>query len=108
MVSRITEAKKLSKKIAKRYNPEKIILFGSSVIGKDSKESDIDLLIIKNSEKKRPFRVKKIFEAIRGMNRNYPLDAIVYTPVEVQERLSKGDYFIRNVFREGKVLYEQG
>jgi predicted nucleotidyltransferase len=53
MVSRITEAKKLSKKIAKRYNPEKIILFGSSVIGKDSKESDIDLLIIKNSEKKK-------------------------------------------------------
>ena len=88
------ETNTIVKKIADYCKPEKIILFGSASRGQQTEKSDIDLLIIKNSEKKRSQRVKEIFEAIRGIKRDYPLDPIVYTQDEVNHRLSLGDYFI--------------
>lgn len=91
------------KKIVDFCNPEKVILFGSVARGKVGKDSDIDLLIIKKSDKKRPYRVKEIFEALRGIEREYPLDPIVYTPEEIEARSNLGDYFIKSVLDEGKV-----
>ncbi|MBI3577667.1 nucleotidyltransferase domain-containing protein [Candidatus Gottesmanbacteria bacterium] len=99
------EAKLLIQKIVDRYKPEKVILFGSLARGNMRNDSDIDLLIVKNSDKKRPFRVKDVFEAIRGMERRYSLDAIVYTPAELEKRIFLGDYFINRVLAEGKVVY---
>ena len=95
----------LIKRIADYCKPEKIILFGSMARGDQRTDSDIDLLIIKKSKLKRPFRVKEIFESLRGMERNYALDPIVYTPEEIKERLALGDYFIMRILKEGKKLY---
>lgn len=47
------EIKRITKQIVKNYNPEKIILFGSFAYGKPKPSSDIDLLIIKKSRKKK-------------------------------------------------------
>lgn len=102
----MNETQNVVNKIASYCKPEKIILFGSFARGKERNDSDIDLLIIKDSEVKRPFRVKEIFEAVRGMSRNYPLDPIVYTPKEISKRLALGDYFIKEVLEKGKVMYE--
>ena len=101
------ESQAVIDRIAEWCKPEIIILFGSFAKGKQNKASDIDLLIIKKSDKKRPFRVKEIFESLRGMDRNFPLDPIVYTPDEIDERLALGDYFIKEVLKEGKVVYGQ-
>lgn len=101
----LKETRLLVNKIISFYKPEKIILFGSLARGENHANPDIDLLIIKKSKKKRPFRVKEVFEAIRGFERNYPLDPIVYTPEELKKRLSLGDYFIQRILREGKLLY---
>jgi len=92
-------------RILSNYKPQKIILFGSLSRGEEGEESDIDLLIVKKTRKKRPFRVKEVFEALRGLYRHYPLDAIVYTPKELKERISLGDHFIKRVLREGRVIY---
>ncbi len=100
------EAKFLAQKIAETYKPEKIILFGSASRGQGKTDSDIDLLIIKKSTKKRPFRIKEVFEALRGVKRTFSLDAIVYTPEEVKQRLALGDYFIQTVLTKGQVLYD--
>ena len=99
------EAYLLTQTIAKKYQPDKIILFGSVARGNIRKDSDIDLLIIKKSDQKKAYRIKKIFETVRTITRNYPLDPLVYTPEEIQHRLSLGDYFIRRIFAEGKTLY---
>jgi len=99
------EIRILAKLIVDRCKPKKIILFGSAARGESRPNSDIDLLIIRNTDKKRPFRVKEIFEALRGQKRNFPLDPIVYTPEEIEKRLSMGDYFIKRVLSEGKTLY---
>ena len=82
-----------------------LVLFGSTVKGTRNIDSDIDLLVIKETSKRRPFRVKEIFEALRGMKREFPLDAIVYTPDEIQSRLKIGDYFVTEAMTQGKVMY---
>lgn len=99
------EAQILTDKLVSNYKPLKVILFGSVAKGKAHANSDIDLFIIKNSTKKRPLRIKEVFEALRGIQRNYPLDPIVYTPNEVEKRLALGDYFVKKVFQEGQVLH---
>lgn len=99
------ETKSIVESLKKFYKPEKVILFGSAAAGTAGKNSDIDLLIVKESKKKRPFRVKDVFDSIDGLNRDFALDVIVYTPSELAERLAIGDYFVEKVLREGKVLY---
>ena len=100
------EANIVVDRIAKRYKPEKVILFGSVARGEERAGSDIDLLIIKKTDKRRPFRVKEVFESLRGLDRGYSLDPIVYTPEEINKRLALGDYFIKEVFKSGRVVYE--
>ena len=104
-MSRNDEIKVLVRKIADKYKPKKIILFGSTARGEEKNNSDIDILIIKDSKEKRPYRVKKVFEAVRTIQRTYALDVIVYTPDEINKRLSLGDYFIQRILDEGKTLY---
>ncbi len=101
------EIKILTDKIGSALKPERIILFGSVARGTHKENSDIDLLIIKKSAEKRPFRIKKVFESIRGIKRNYPLDPIVYTPEELKDRVSLGDFFVKRILNEGKTIYGQ-
>lgn len=90
-------------KIAKKYKPEKIILFGSFAWGKPTEDSDIDLLIIKNTNKKFYERIPEVKKIIKG---SLPTDIIVYTPEEVDERINiSRNLFIEDILRNGKVLY---
>lgn len=105
MQSPLDEANLLAKEITRNYKPEKIILFGSAARGDYHLNSDIDLLVIKKSDKKKAYRIKEVFESLRKVKRTYPLDPIVYTPDEIEERLALGDYFIKRIMNEGKILY---
>jgi len=96
----------ITEELVKKYKPQKVILFGSTARGDANDESDIDLLVIKTSREKRPYRIQKVFMSIRNIKRQFPLDVIVYTPSEIKKRISLGDYFIKNVLAEGQVLYE--
>lgn len=101
------ELKNILERIISGYQPQKIILFGSAIRGEMRKDSDIDLFIVKNDPDKRPFRAAKVYGALDQLDRQYPLDVIVYTPSELESRKSLGDYFVKNVLSEGRVLYEQ-
>lgn len=101
----LAEAKKLAKKIAEEYKPEKIILFGSAATGDIRENSDVDLFVIKDTEERRIDRDRKV----RGIVYNIceaPLDVVVYTPYEVGWRSKGGDPFVLDVLETGKVLYE--
>ena len=92
------------KKIHEKYHPEKIILFGSYAYGKPTESSDIDLLIIKESKKRRIERfceVRKIVRDIKGIS----IQPVVFTKVELEQRLKLGDDFIKEILAKGKVLY---
>ena len=98
------EIKKITRQIVEKYKPEKIILFGSFAFGKPKASSDIDLLIIKKSKKRKVERVKEVLMKVKS---EIPLEPLVYTPREIQERFDLKDFFFENIFKKGKLLYEK-
>ena len=93
------------KKIVIEYSPQKVILFGSYAYGHPDEESDLDLLVIKDTDKRPIERWTDIKRILRDRNRTISVTPIVYTPKELQERLVLGDFFIQEVLEKGKVLY---
>ena len=102
-MSKEKEIKKIVNQIVEKYKPEKIILFGSFAYGKPTKDSDVDLFIVKKTNEPRTKRHLKVDRML--LDRIMPLDILVYTPQELKKRLSFGDFFIRNIIQQGKMLY---
>lgn len=100
----ITQEKinKVAQKIAKEYNPEKIILFGSYAWGKPHKDSDVDLFIVKKTDNTRNC-AREIDRSL--FPRFFAIDLIVYTPEQVEKREKIGDFFVKDVLKKGKILY---
>ncbi len=70
----------ITTRIAEAVRPEKIILFGSWARGERGPHSDIDLLIIQESDLSRPQRYAQARRLFWGMG--VPMDILVYTPQE--------------------------
>jgi len=103
----ITNAKirRAARRIVEAVHPEKVILFGSFAYGKPAPDSDVDLLVIMESDLRPHARVVQISEILDP--RPFPVDIIVRTPAEIEERLRIGDCFFREILGKGKVLYER-
>ena len=95
----------VAQRIAERFQPEKIILFGSYAEGYPKPESDVDLLVIMETSLRSRQQRLEISRALSP--RPFPLDIIVRTPRELAERIALGDLFLREVTTRGKVLYER-
>ena len=93
-----------AREIAKRFNPEKIILFGSYAHGHPTEDSDVDLLVIMDHQGKSSQQALTIRRAIR---KTFPLDLIVRTPRETKNRLKQNDAFITSALTTGRTLYER-
>jgi len=104
MVNRFEkEIENITQQIIEKYKPEKIILFGSAVQGTMTRDSDVDFLIIK---KQTPFYgVDRMRELSRMIERDIPVDLLVYRPEEFEKRLAMGDPFLKAILKEGKVVY---
>lgn len=102
----MTFAKKLNIIVEdlKQYHPDKIILFGSAARGDFDEYSDIDIVLVKETNK--PF-VKRLREVALLCRLNEPIDILVYTPQEIEEMKKGHNFFIETILREGKVLYER-
>jgi predicted nucleotidyltransferase len=96
----------IANRVKSRYKPKKIVLFGSYAYGVPRKDSDIDLLIIKNTTKTSIERWIKVRKILRDFNRLIPISPLVYTEKELEERLKIKDFFIKEILEKGKVLYE--
>ena len=90
--------------IVKKYRPDKIILFGSHAKGNVSPDSDVDLLVIIDTGQSTWDLAVEISSVLKH---SFPMDIIVRTPQEVARRLKYGDFFIKNIIEQGKVLYER-
>jgi predicted nucleotidyltransferase len=83
--------------------PLKIVLFGSRARGTARPDSDLDLLIIEDSDIPRYKRAARYLRALVGL---FPeKDVVVWTPDEVQEWAEVLHAFITTALREGKTLY---
>jgi len=95
----------MAKKIIAEYMPEKIILFGSYAYGEPTEDSDVDLLIIKNTDKRPIDRWIEVKKLLRNTAQNLPVSPLVYTEEEIRERSAIKDFFIEEIFERGEVLY---
>jgi len=95
----------ITRLIVKEFSPEKIILFGSYVNGNQANDSDIDLLIIKNTNERFIDRWTSVRKIISDPNRKIGIDTLVLTPQEINERLLHGDQFITDIIENGEILY---
>jgi predicted nucleotidyltransferase len=101
----LKDIRALARQIGREFRPQKVILFGSYARGTPTEDSDVDLLVVM------PFEGKPVYKAAEILFKTNPvfaLDIIVRSPQAVRERLALQDGFVEEIFREGKVLYEDG
>jgi predicted nucleotidyltransferase len=88
------------------YKPEMIILFGSYGTEMEDKNSDIDLLIVKETSKTFVEREVELIQLIRDrFGFEYPVEPLIYTPKEFKKAKRMGSLFIRSILEKGKQLY---
>jgi hypothetical protein len=91
--------------IAHNVHPEKIILFGSYAQGNPGPDSDLDILVVMNSDLpryKRSSRIRLLFNP-----QPCPMDILVYTPQEVAYWNGTVNHIITEALETGRVCYER-
>ncbi len=95
--------RRFARQVAERFEPDKIILFGSYAYGTPHADSDVDILVVM------PAR-NELDQCVRislAIDPPFPLDIIVRTPKNMKWRLEEGDSFLREITSRGKVLHEK-
>ncbi len=95
----------VKQQIVKNFNPRQILLIGSYASGTQNKDSDLDLLIVKDSDLPRHRRAFNIRKSLIG-NR-IPMDILVYTPDEFESEKNEKYSFINSALKNSRLLYDQ-
>jgi predicted nucleotidyltransferase len=96
---------RISRCIVEQYQPEKIILFGSYAYGTPDDSSDVDMLIVKETDERPIDRRVTVRRIAYTPHRGLPFSPLVITPRELAQRLEMGDPFYHEIMARGKVLY---
>ncbi len=94
----------IARRIVDHFNPDKIILFGSYAYGVPRNDSDLDLLVIMDTEMRPAARSAAVARICRP--KYVAMDIVVRTPEEIQTRLRNFDPFLEEIFKLGRTLYE--
>jgi predicted nucleotidyltransferase len=86
------------------YDPQQVILFGSWARGDEDEYSDLDLVIIKETQERFLDRLKRVYELVKPA---FAMDVLVYTPQEFADMRERDNPFIEMVLKEGVVIYER-
>lgn len=91
--------------IIEKYQPEKIILFGSLATGEVHEWSDIDLAIIKET----PLNYfERLLELNRMIDSHLATDVFIYRPEEFSTKVAEGHYFfVDEIIGRGRIIYER-
>jgi predicted nucleotidyltransferase len=96
--------RRFARKVAKCFEPDVIVLFGSHAYGEPGPDSDVDLLVVMPTRNQCEQAIAIRFE----FPASFPLDLIVRTPKNVARSVLEGDGFISDIMARGKVLHEKG
>ena len=95
----------ITQRIVEHFEPRRIVLFGSQARGDDTRDSDLDLFIEMDTDRRPPERAAAV-AALFGL-RPWSLDVIVYTPSEVERLGGRPGTLLGHIEAEGRVLYER-
>jgi uncharacterized protein len=98
------EIERVVLRIAEASHAKQVVLFGSHARGQASENSDVDLLIIAESQLPRFKRSRELYKLFQP----YPfaMDLIVYTPEEIERSKQSPCSFVSRVLQEGRVVYD--
>ncbi|MBM3474693.1 MAG: nucleotidyltransferase domain-containing protein [Armatimonadetes bacterium] len=98
------DIERVAREIAEKFGPERIILFGSYAYGNPTDDSDVDMLVVMETQE------RPIEAAVRirlGIEAHFPMDLLVRTPQELAYRIPLNDWFLKEITEKGEVLYER-
>jgi uncharacterized protein len=100
----IGSIRRFARQVPERFQPDKIILFGSHACGTPHDDSDVDILVVMPARNQldQAFRIRLAVPA------PFAMDLIVRTPQKLQRWLDEGESFHSEIVSKGKVLYEKG
>ena len=94
-------------------DPYKVILFGSHANGTPNEHSDIDIMVVldnyhvsKTYRERRDIK-KSVRRLLLEVNRKIPLDVLVYSREELKMLKEYGNYFVDDIEKTGKIIYEK-
>lgn len=99
----MNQIEEFGRRVGEEFRAQRVILFGSYARGTAGPDSDVDILVIGPFEGRSADRSVEIRMKLRP---SFPMDLLVRTPEKVRERLEMGDFFMREILDQGKVLYE--
>ncbi|MCL2283716.1 MAG: nucleotidyltransferase domain-containing protein [Fibromonadales bacterium] len=95
----------------KELKPYKVILFGSYAKGNPTEDSDLDVLVILDSNdfvksfKEKMERKMRISKMLLEINYKIAMDILVYSKIEFEYLKEKNNFFIKEIEKTGKILY---
>jgi predicted nucleotidyltransferase len=93
------------RRIVERFHPERIILFGSHARGTAGPHSDVDLLVVMQTQGSKRRCAVEIYGLLAGMG--VPKDVIVVTPEEFEAYRDAPGTVIKTAWQEGKILHDR-
>ena len=96
-------ANEVTRRILETVQPQRVLLFGSSVRGKFTKDSDLDILVIVRGPVHRRQLAQKINRNLHGVGA--PVDIVVATEEDIAQYGDKFGTILRPALMEGQVLY---
>jgi len=94
---------RLARAIGEAAKAERVVLFGSYADGRMTADSDVDFLVVAESDLPRYKRSRELYRHIRP--HRFPMDIIVYTPDEVRRGSRTPVSFVSQALREGETVY---
>ena len=91
--------------VAREFRPEQIFLFGSYAHGTPNEDSDVDILVVMALPRGRR-EVRQAATIRERVQASFTMDVIVRSPQQVARRLARGDGFIADILRHGRLMYE--
>ena len=95
------ELEKITRQFVDRYQPEKILLFGSQAKNSAGRDSDIDLCVIVNVTDKR----KLLTDMYLNIVSDLPFDVLLYSPNEWEQCVADHTSFACQIIKEGVILH---
>jgi uncharacterized protein len=94
---------KIVRQIVNRFRPQKVILFGSHAYGTPTADSDVDLLVVVQTEENPLHAAARISASV---DHPFPLDILVIRPADLVVALQEKNIFETEVVNKGVILYE--
>ena len=92
-----------ARRIAQRFQPDKIVLFGSYAYGTPHAASDVDILVIMPARNE----IDQAFKIRCEVPTQFPMDLLVLKPRNVAWRLAERESFVTEILERGRILYEK-